>query len=360
MHDPISADMGTGARSTAQDDMQQWRAQLLNGLLLTTFLITGPYLAIFLLDITRTLPGSAGPIIAGFAAMYGLIGVTTFVRRLPYLVRTLSLLMILYGVAVFDIFIYGLGSDGRVYSLSLVVFAALLFGIRGAAIFAGLTVISLAAVGWLVHGWATATFAPEPNALFWVTQLTGQVVHSVILLVCIAYLLRRLVDALSASRAALHRAEVSAHEAQQQATALAAQTALLAEAQAKLQDLVASLETPAVDLADLIVLAPITGALDARRVQAITERLLKKVHAAGTRLVILDLAGIPDAEPASLSALTRATQALGLLGCRVVFTSVSATLSQRFIQAGVPERDLEFQRSPHQVLETRFAAELMG
>lgn len=332
-------------------EIQQWRLKVLDGMLYTVFAVAGPYMTIFLVGAFETMPERAGAITVGFALMYVVIAVTTFVRSMPYLARTVILLATFYALAIFDIFLYGLGSDGRIYGLSLVIIAALLLGIRSATAVAVLTVASLVALGGLVHHWVPDTVPPQPDVMFWAIQIASQAIHSIVLLVCIAFLLRRLVDALGSSRAALQHAEASAEEARRQSAALATQTRLLEDAREKLQDLVASLETPAVDLADRIVLAPLTGVLDARRADALTERLLRKVHDAGTRLVILDLAGMPAADAASIQALKTTVQALGLLGCRVAFTGVSAALTPVFVEASMREGDVTFRRSPQEVLE---------
>lgn len=355
MKAPVPAGDAHSARTATRLDLRQWRMQLLNGLMLTIFIIATPYLAIFLLDVSQTMPESIGSIVLGFGAIYLIVAVNTFARRLPFLVRTAFLLTFFYVLALFDILVYGLSSDGRIYSLTMVIIAALLLGVRSAAVIAALTVASLAGLGWLAHGWLQTPLPSEPNPLFWATQLTSQAVHSLVLLVCVAFLLRRLVDALSASRTALQQAEASAQAAQQQSEDLAAQAQLLEATRARLQALVASLETPAVEVAEGVVLAPITGALDPRRAAALTERLLKRVHAARTRLVILDLAGMPDADPASLQALAATRMALQLLGCRVVFTSLSGALARGFVESGAAEGALEFQRSPQRVLEEHFA-----
>ena len=358
MNAPIALQAQSAAQRLTQADLQQWRTQLLNGLLLTIFIIAGPFTALAAINTLQNVPQYAAFVIIAFITAYSIIGVNTFVRTIPYLVRTITLLLVMYGLAVYDVLTYSLVSDGRIYFLSLVVLAALLLGIYSAGIVTGFAISTLLILGAMVHQWVPSTINTEPHRVLWGTMVFSQALHSIVLLVCLAFLLRRLMNALSMSRTTLQQAESSATDAQQQAAALAAQTQRLEETQAQLQELVVSLETPTVDLADGIVLAPITGRVDARRAQMIMERLLQRAHAHRTRLVIIDLAGMPIADPVAVQGLKTMAQALQLLGSRVIFTSLSADLTQSFQQSGSMLDTLEFQRSPQEVLASNLFKQL--
>jgi len=89
MQSPISSgkeDKESSTQRVTQADVQQWRLQLLNGLMLTIFTIATPYLAIFLLDVSQTMPKYVGLLAMTFTPIYVIMGVTTFARRIPYLV----------------------------------------------------------------------------------------------------------------------------------------------------------------------------------------------------------------------------------------------------------------------------------
>ena len=90
----------------------------------------------------------------------------------------------------------------------------------------------------------------------------------------------------------------------------------------------------------------------------IMERLLQRAHAHRTRLVIIDLAGMPIADPVAVQGLKTMAQALQLLGSRVIFTSLSADLTQSFQQSGSMLDTLEFQRSPQEVLASNLFKQL--
>jgi anti-anti-sigma regulatory factor len=129
----------------------------------------------------------------------------------------------------------------------------------------------------------------------------------------------------SAARAerALADAARQAAQNEEQAQALAAQN----EEQRRLLELVATLETPAVQIAEGVLLAPLVGRLDARRAAALTERLLRAAHERRARLVILDVAGASDMDGAAAEALVQAAQALRLIGCRAAITGIAAPVA---------------------------------
>lgn len=348
----ITDSEASGQRMT-QADLHQWRLQLLNGLLLTIFAIGSPLVVLSSLNALNTQPAQAPIVITLFITIYIIIGMATFIRKIPYVLRVIILLLLLYTLGFMDIFAYGLVSDGRIYASTVALFAALLLGMRPAVLATMIASGTLLLLGWLRHHWMPMTLSLTPAPMLWITQLISQTVHSIVVLVCIAVLLRQLSTALSQTRTALQHAEITAQESHDQATKLAAQTKQLEEAQEQLYDLVSTLETPTVDLADGIVLAPITGALDMRRAHAMTERLLQRVHAAHTRLMVLDLAGMPAADRASIQAIISTASALQLLGCRVVFTSLSSALATDFQQADLALDQFEFARSPQEVLWNR-------
>ena len=151
MNAPIALQAQSAAQRLTQADLQQWRTQLLNGLLLTIFIIAGPFTALAAINTLQNVPQYAAFVIIAFITAYSIIGVNTFVRTIPYLVRTITLLLVMYGLAVYDVLTYSLVSDGRIYFLSLVVLAALLLGIYSAGIVTGFAISTLLILGAMVH-----------------------------------------------------------------------------------------------------------------------------------------------------------------------------------------------------------------
>lgn len=145
-------------------------------------------------------------------------------------------------------------------------------------------------------------------------------------------------------------AEQRSAEAGRQAAELNAQNAR----QRELLDLVSTLETPAVSVAEGVLLSPLVGSLDSQRADQLTRRLLEAVHSRRIRLVILDIAGVPVVDTAVAGALTSTVRALRLLGCEVVLTGISATVATTLTTIGASLQDLSVAASPQDALARHF------
>lgn len=150
------------------------------------------------------------------------------------------------------------------------------------------------------------------------------------------------------ARQTLARSEAQAQDLAQKAAELEAQN----RQQQQLLDLVSTLETPAVALADGVLLAPVVGHLDTRRIANLTRRLLDEVSAQRSRMVILDIAGVPGVDTAVVQALLRTVQALRLLGCEVTITGISAAVAATMTQLGITMAGVRTARTPQEVIRT--------
>lgn len=157
----------------------------------------------------------------------------------------------------------------------------------------------------------------------------------------------------SAQRAAdaLGKTEAAAAELTRKAEELTRQN----DEQRRLIDLVATLETPAVALAEGVILAPVVGHLDSRRAAGLTERLLHDVSASRARLVVLDIAGVPAVDTGVAQAILRAVQAVRLLGCDVTITGISATIAATMTELGINMAGVHTARTPQEALERALA-----
>lgn len=120
--------------------------------------------------------------------------------------------------------------------------------------------------------------------------------------------------------------------------------------QRELLDLVTTLETPVVPLAEKVLFAPIVGHIDSRRAEALTARLLAEAHDQSARLVVLDIAGVAMMDTAVARALLNMAQALRLLGCEVTISGISASVALSLINLGVNLDEVRTAHSPHEAL----------
>jgi anti-anti-sigma regulatory factor len=153
----------------------------------------------------------------------------------------------------------------------------------------------------------------------------------------------------AADEAARATAEAQRHT-EEHARELARQTETLRHAEQQLQELVATLETPTVRLVQGVLLAPLIGALDSRRAEKLTGRLLHDVADQRVRLLVLDIAGVALPDGAVANTLMSIVQAVRLLGCRVVVTGVSPNVALSLTHLGVDLSGIETAQSPEQVI----------
>jgi anti-anti-sigma regulatory factor len=149
------------------------------------------------------------------------------------------------------------------------------------------------------------------------------------------------------------RAEEALAHVERQASELAEANELMSEQldqQGKLLELVSTLETPVVPLADGILLAPIVGHMDARRADELTKRLLHQASARRAKLVVLDIAGVAVMDTTVAKSLLHTIHALRLLGCEVTLSGISANVAMALIHLGVDLEEVKTVRSPQEAL----------
>jgi methyl-accepting chemotaxis protein len=120
--------------------------------------------------------------------------------------------------------------------------------------------------------------------------------------------------------------------------------------QRRLLELVETLETPAISLMDGVLFAPIVGAVDSRRAQVMTGRLLHEVHERHIRQIILDISGVAMVDTQVAHELVQMVRALRLLGCNVTITGISAEVAATITQLGVSLEGVATSQSPQDVL----------
>jgi anti-anti-sigma regulatory factor len=161
---------------------------------------------------------------------------------------------------------------------------------------------------------------------------------------------QRLAEARAQAESALLQAEQQAKLLEQQAHELSQQN----NQQQNLLDLVSTLETPAIELSDGVLLVPIVGHLDSRRAIALANRLLEDAHTQRAQLVILDIAGVSMVDTAVAQSLLQTAQALRLLGCTVYISGIAMHVATALVHLGIDLEGMTPVRNPQDAL-ARFA-----
>ena len=119
-------------------------------------------------------------------------------------------------------------------------------------------------------------------------------------------------------------AEEALRESIRQEEALRAQAAALAE-----------LSTPIIPITKEIVVMPLIGLLDARRVERATSALLAGITARRARVAIVDITGVSVMDTLVAEGLLRAARAVQLLGAEVVITGIRPEVAQTWVSLHV-------------------------
>jgi rsbT co-antagonist protein RsbR len=106
------------------------------------------------------------------------------------------------------------------------------------------------------------------------------------------------------------------------------------------RDALGSLSTPVIPISDEIIVMPLVGVLDSRRMAQVTETLLDEVGRRRATIAIVDITGVPGVDSAVAGALIRLAQAVKLLGAKVMLTGIRAEVAQVLVELGVSLGDI--------------------
>lgn len=98
-----------------------------------------------------------------------------------------------------------------------------------------------------------------------------------------------------------------------------------------LRDLV----TPVIPLYHGVLLVPLVGALDSNRAARITETVLARTEDGGAKVVIFDVAGIPELDTAVAQHLLQTIAMIRLLGATTILTGVAAATAKALVRLGI-------------------------
>ncbi|WP_448542226.1 STAS domain-containing protein [Roseiflexus sp.] len=337
--------------------LRQWQTRMLDGLLIVLSVV----------GLLAVIGGSwveyavrreeAIPLIIAYVATYAIVPVITIVKRLGFAVRAFGLLGLVMALSALVLANNGLLGNGRLIWMASVVLAAALFGVRGGIVIMAISLVCFGIVGWFFVGGILQN-APTHIAVLntppsWIGAITVYTCMTCLAAVPFMYLLNRLSTLASSATANAARAEANARLAEERAAELERQTVRLQETEHMLRTLIATLETPTVPLASGVMLAPIVGQLDSQRAEALVHRLLTVASAQRTRLMVIDIAGVPAFDTQVAQSLLRAAQALELIGCHVALTGISPATAQTMTALGIRMDNITIARSPQDILTQR-------
>jgi len=112
---------------------------------------------------------------------------------------------------------------------------------------------------------------------------------------------------------------------------------------ARQSEMIMEMSTPIMQLFDNILLLPVIGLVDSKRVQIIMEEVLQKILDYQAKILILDIQGVPAVDSAVANHLIKITKATRLMGCTCIVTGISPEISQALVSLGIDLGDIETQ-----------------
>jgi rsbT co-antagonist protein RsbR len=94
------------------------------------------------------------------------------------------------------------------------------------------------------------------------------------------------------------------------------------------------LSTPTIQLWEEILILPVIGIIDSKRVQEMTDIMLQKIIDTESKIVIMDIQGVPAIDSSVANHLIKITKATSLMGCECILSGISPIIAQTLVQIG--------------------------
>lgn len=96
------------------------------------------------------------------------------------------------------------------------------------------------------------------------------------------------------------------------------------------------MDTPVTMIWDDVLMLPIVGVVDSQRAHNIMEAMLNTLAETESKVVILDIQGVPAVDTAVANYLIKITQATQLMGATCIVSGISPAIAQTLVQLGIP------------------------
>jgi len=121
------------------------------------------------------------------------------------------------------------------------------------------------------------------------------------------------------------------------------------EAQAQVADRVIArqrselleVSTPVLQLWERVLVMPLIGTLDSHRAKMATETLLEAVVKNNSKLVLLDIQGVPTVDTLVAQHLVKTVKALRLMGAEGIVSGIGPQIAQTMVQLGIELGSIE-------------------
>jgi rsbT co-antagonist protein RsbR len=101
------------------------------------------------------------------------------------------------------------------------------------------------------------------------------------------------------------------------------------------QEAIRKLSTPVMKLRERLLLLPIIGALDTKRMEQLTDQLLEAIQAQRAQVVVVDITGVAEIDRDVANHLVQTVEAAGLMGADTIMTGLSSESARTLVELGV-------------------------
>ena len=106
------------------------------------------------------------------------------------------------------------------------------------------------------------------------------------------------------------------------------------------EQLIGEMITPVLILWQDILCIPLTGTVDSKRAQQIMEMILNKILTTESKIIILDILGVPFVDTAVANHLIKISRAAKLMGCDCIISGMSPAVAQTLVHLGIDMGDI--------------------
>ncbi len=113
------------------------------------------------------------------------------------------------------------------------------------------------------------------------------------------------------------------------------------EALEQQREVILGLSVPVLPVTDAILVMPLVGALDQRRLDDVQQRALKAIEQSNAQTLLIDITGVPVVDNQVARGLISVVQAARLLGARAVLVGIRPEVAQALVEAGIDLRSIQ-------------------
>jgi rsbT co-antagonist protein RsbR len=95
--------------------------------------------------------------------------------------------------------------------------------------------------------------------------------------------------------------------------------------------MIRALSLPVLPVTEATLAIPLVGALDAARLRDLQEQTLRAIERSGARRLVLDITGVPAVDDEVAQGLIQVSQAVQLMGARVVLAGIRPEVAQALV-----------------------------